>query len=84
MATKYVIIDANEVSSVDFSQVREDSADTMRYNLDNTKALVKFNGSTPSFLNGKTQYTHTEIRTILTDDAQGWYIADTQAYLDSL
>lgn len=84
MATKYVIIDASEVSSVDFSQVREDSADTVRYNLDNTKALVKFEGSTPSFLDGKTQYTHTEIRTILTDDAQGWHIADTQAYLDSL
>ena len=84
MSTKYVIIDASEVSSVDFSQIREDSADTVRYNLDNTKALVKFEGSTPSFLDGKTQYTHTEIRTILTDDAQGWHIADTQAYLDSL
>ena len=84
MATTYVIIEASEVSSVDFSQVCEDSADTVRYNLDNNKALVKFDGSTPSFLNGKTQYTHTEIRAILTDEAQGWYIADPQAYLDSL
>jgi len=84
MATKYVIIDASEVSSVDFSQVREDSADTLRYNLDNTKTFVKFEGSTPSFLDGKTEYTHSEIRTILTDEAQGWYIADTQAYLDGL
>ena len=84
MATTYVIIEASEVSSVDFSQVCEDSADTVRYNLDNSKALVKFDGSTPSFLNEKTQYTHTEIRAILTDEAQGWYIADTQAYLDSL
>lgn len=84
MATKYVIIDASEVSSVDFSQVREDSADTVRYNLDNSKALVKFDGSTPSFLDGKTEYTHSQIRTILTDEAQGWYIADAQAYLDSL
>ena len=84
MVTKYVIIDASEVSSVDFSQVREDSADTVRYNLDNSKALVKFDGSTPSFLNGKTEYTHSQIRTILTDEAQGWYIADTQAYIDSL
>ena len=84
MATTYVIIEASEVSSVDFTQVCEDSADTVRYNLDSSKALVKFDGSTPSFLDGKTQYTHSEIRTILTDDAQGWYIADTQAYLDSL
>mgnify|MGYP001257036098 FL=1 len=84
MATTYVIIEASEVSSVDFSQVCEDSADTVRYNLDNSKALVKFDGNTPSFLNEKTQYTHTEIRAILTDEAQGWYIADPQAYLDSL
>ena len=84
MATKYVIIDASEVSSVDFSQVREDSANTLRYNLDNTKTFVKFDGSTPSFLNGKTQYTYAEIRTILTDAAQGWHISDPQAYLDSL
>ena len=84
MATTYVIIEASEVSSVDFTQVCEDSADTVRYNLDNSKALVKFDGSTPSFLNGKTQYTHAEIRAILTDDAQGWHIADPQAYLDSL
>jgi len=82
--TIYVIIDASEVSTVDFSQVREDSADTVRYNLDNTKALVKFNGVTPTFLAGKTQYTHSEIRAILTDSAQGWHIADPQDYLDNL
>ena len=84
MATTYVIIEASEVSSVDFSQVCEDSADTVRYNLDRSKALVKFDGSTPSFLDGKTQHTHAQIKTILTDEAQGWHIADTQAYLDSL
>jgi len=84
MATKYVIIEASEVSSIDFSQVREDSADTLRYNLDNSKTFVKFDGNTPSFLDGKTEYTHSQIRTILTDEAQGWYIADTQAYLDGL
>jgi len=83
-STKYVIIDASEVSSVDFSQVHEDSSDTVRYNLDNTKAIVKFGGNTPTFLAGKTQYTHTEIRAILTDSAQGWHIADPQAYLDNL
>ena len=82
MATTYVIIDASEVSSVDFSQVCENSADTMRYNLDKTKALVKFDGSTPSFLTGKTEYTHSQIKAILTDVPQGWYIADPQAYID--
>ena len=62
---KWVIINASEVSSVDFSQVHETSADTLRYSLDDSQTFVKFEGSTPSFLSGKTQYTHSEIRTIL-------------------
>ena len=62
---KYVIINASEVGSVDFSQVIETSADTLRYSLDDSKTFVKFDGDTPSFLDGKTSYTHSEIRTIL-------------------
>ena len=71
MSRKYVIIDADEVSSVDFSKVEETSADTMRYNVSpaNTKTFVKFDSdTTPSFLEGKTQYTHSEILTILATD----------------
>ena len=62
-----MIIDADEVSSVDFSQVFETSADTLRYNIDpaGTKTFVKFEGETPDFLEGKTQYTHSQILTIL-------------------
>lgn len=62
---KYVIIDSSEVSSVDFSQVLESSADTLRYSVDGTKTFVKFEGDTPSSLEGKTQYTHSEILSIL-------------------
>ncbi len=62
---KYVIINASEVGSVDFSQVNETSASTLRYSLDNSKTFVKFDGDTPSFLNGKTSYTHSEILTVL-------------------
>ena len=67
MNKKYVIIDSDEVSSVDFSQVFETSAETLRYNIApaGTKTFVKFEGATPSFLDGKTQYTHSEILTIL-------------------
>ena len=62
---KYVIINASEVGTVDFSQVHETSASTLRYSLDDSQTFVKFDGDTPSFLSGKTQYTHSEIRTIL-------------------
>ena len=65
MSKKYVIIAASEVSSVDFSQVNETSAATLRWNLDpaGTKTFVKFLSldPTPSFLEGKTQYNHAEI-----------------------
>jgi len=62
---KYVIIDASEVGTVDFSQVNETSASTLRYSLDDSQTFVKFDGDTPSFLDGKTSYTHSQIRTIL-------------------
>ena len=65
---KYVIINSSEVSSVDFSQVVQSSADTLRYSIDGTKAFVKFEGDTPSFLAGKTQYTHSEMLAILATD----------------
>ena len=61
MNTTYVIIDSSEVSSVDFDQVRENSAEGLRYSLDGSKTFVKFDGDTPAFLDGLTQYTHSEI-----------------------
>tara|TARA_R100000988_G_C3958808_1_gene145056 strand:- start:70 stop:297 length:228 start_codon:yes stop_codon:yes gene_type:complete len=73
---KYVIITSSEVSSVNFSQVKETSASTLRYNNDNTKTFVKFEGSTPSFLDGKTQYTNAQILAILNDEEGEWYTED--------
>ena len=65
MSKTYVIIDASEVSSVDFNQVLETSANTLRYNLAGTQTFVKFEGDTPSFLEGKTANTHSEMLNIL-------------------
>lgn len=65
MSRKYVIIDADEVSSVDFSQVLETNADTLRYNLAGTQTFVKYEGTKPRFLYGKDTYTHSEILSVL-------------------
>ena len=65
MSRNYVIIDASEVSSVDFDQVLETSADTLKYNIAGTKTFVKFEGDTPSFLAGETANTHSEMLAIL-------------------
>jgi len=61
----YVILDTTEItdenSVIDFSKLLNLNADMLRYSNDNTKAIVKYDGNQPSFLNGKTTYTHEEI-----------------------
>jgi len=61
----YCIINSSEVSSVDFDQVLQTSADTLRYSVDGSKALLKYEGTQPSFLDGKTEHSHEEILAIL-------------------
>ena len=62
----YVIIDTAEItdenSVIDFSKLMNRNADMLRYSLDGSKALVKYKGEQPTFLNGKTTYTHDEIK----------------------
>ena len=71
---KYTIITKAEVANVNFDQVLETSSSTLRYNNAGTKTFVKFEGNTPSFLDGKTQYTHEEILTEL--NKSEWIIED--------
>jgi hypothetical protein len=65
MSRQYVILNADEVSTVNFDEVLETSADTLRFSLDGSKTFVKFEGDTPSFLAGKTANTHSEMLEIL-------------------
>jgi len=65
---KYVIISADEVNEVDFNKVIEQSANDLRYSSDSSKTIVKYEGTQPSFLSGKTEYTWVEIMTILATD----------------
>ena len=61
----YVILDASQVGNVNFDKVCQTSADTLRYSLDGSKFVVKFEGDTPSFLIGEPQYDHAEILEVL-------------------
>lgn len=65
MEKKFVIISSNEVDSVDFSQVLENSAETLRFSLDATKTFVKFSGGTPDFLSGKQELSYAEMQSVL-------------------
>ena len=45
----YAIINTSDLSSIDFDQIGETSADTLRYNLANTEFIIKWN-TTPTFI----------------------------------
>lgn len=66
---RYVIFDYSEVNKINFLQVMETSADTLRKSVDNTKTFVKYDGVMPSSVNSliskSQEYTHSEIITIL-------------------
>jgi len=61
----YTILNTDELSSVNFSEVLETSENTLRYNNAKTEFLIKFEGETPSFLEGKTLYDYDGIMEIL-------------------
>ena len=62
----FVILNTDELGIVDFTQVAEIDADSCRRSLNGNKTFVKFLGdNTPLFLEGKTQYTHSEMLAIL-------------------
>ena len=65
----YVVFDLSEVDTIDFSEVMETSADTLRKNLANTQSFVKYESDMPASitaLNTRSQeYTHAEILALL-------------------
>ncbi len=65
----YVVFDLTEVDTIDFSEVMETSADTLRKNLANTQSFVKYESVMPASVAALTtrsqEYTHEEILAIL-------------------
>ena len=45
----YAIINTSDLSSIDFSQIGQTSANTLRYNLAGTEFVIKWN-TTPTFI----------------------------------
>jgi hypothetical protein len=71
MNTNYIIIPSTSVSNINFEQVLETGADTLRYNNNQTKTFVKYINSEPDIIsdaieiNGRTIHTHSQILEIL-------------------
>ena len=57
-----------------FDQIDETSLQSLRLSIDDTKTILKFSGQTPEFLEGQTQYSHSEILAIINDPENGWII----------
>ena len=64
---KWVILTASEAEGIDYDEIMERESKLV-WNTDNTKTFVKYEGDQPSFLNGKTELTHTQILTELAKD----------------
>jgi hypothetical protein len=61
----YVIVDSAEVISFDFNQLVDIDESYSRKSLDGSKILARYEGTQPSFLDGKTEYNQEEILSIL-------------------
>jgi hypothetical protein len=64
---KYVFLTAEEANALDFSEVREESIDKLRFSLDSSKTFVRYSGDQPSSLAGKIEYTQSEVASIMLD-----------------
>ena len=66
---QYMIFPVSKLHKIDFTQVHETSAETVRKSVDESKTFVKWDGDVPSCLSDVADkegpYTHTEIVEIL-------------------
>lgn len=67
---EYLIIPVSELTKVNFEEVLETSAETVRKSIDQTKTFVKWEGAEPAFVatisGAEGPYTYDEILNILT------------------
>ena len=62
---KWIIINVSDITEEMISSAIQSSMDTLRKTLDGNKAILKWDGDTPSCFDGLTTYTHSEILTEL-------------------
>lgn len=65
----YMIFNVSEVDSINFNEVMETSADTLRKSVDGSKTFVKWDGTMPPCVDSLTTkegpYSHSQILSIL-------------------
>ena len=58
---KWVIVNVSDITDEMIANAIQSSMDTLRKTLDGSKAILKFDGDTPSCFDGLTTYSHSEI-----------------------
>lgn len=66
---QYVIINTDELSTINFEHVLETSVDTLRYNVAGDQTFVKYEGAKPRCLYGKDTLSHSAMLTVLSGEA---------------
>ena len=62
---KWVIVNVSDITDEMISSAMQTSIGTLRKTLDGTKAILKWEGDTPTCIDGITTYNHSEILTEL-------------------
>ena len=62
---KWVIVNVSDITDEMIVNAMQTSMATLRKTLDGSKAILKFEGNTPSCFDGLTTYNHSEILTEL-------------------
>lgn len=62
---KWVIVNVSDITDEMIDSAIQSSMDTLRKTLDGSKAILKFEGNTPSCFDGLITYNHSEILTEL-------------------
>ena len=75
---KYAILNTSDINTVGFSKVKQVDANSVRKTLDGSKFMVKFEGDTPSFLDGVTLYTNQEMIEIFWNIDNGWQLIEEE------
>ena len=71
---KWVIVNVSDITEEMIASAIQSSMDTLRKTLDGTKAILKWEGDTPTCFDGMTTYNHSEILTELAKST--WTEAD--------
>ena len=71
---KWVIVNVSDITDKMIGSAIQTSMSTLRKSLDGTKAILKWDGDTPTCFDGMTTYNHSEILTELAKST--WTEAD--------